>query len=159
MFCKCHSIVTLKHTQSTQVMSALSIAGVFIVLLLKASCGHLIHSSPVLRTDVTELPETRSPLWWAQRREAACKLSRVQKCVTHCHYCCSSSGGHTEIIWKSIPKEPPGLSCSSAVGQYGLSGTTSQFKDEACASVRYPPFEKWNWHPLLLQNDWSHKIN
>lgn len=52
-----------------------------------------------------------------------------------CHYCCNSSGGHAVIIWKSISEHPAGLSCSFAVGQYGLSVTTKQLRVDERATM------------------------
>lgn len=101
----------------------------------KPPCRLLNHSSSITLTDTTtEVKETmrsRCDERGTQRLDAMPAGCRsAWRC---CHYCCKGSGGHAVITWKSIPEQPAGLSCSSAVGQYGLSVTTNQFGVDECA--------------------------
>ena len=114
-----------------------------VVLLLLLDCSwtpppsslppHPLILHPVLLLLLLlEVTDEEASLWWGRRREVGWNLCRVRRCMT------TLSLLAVDTLWSfesQSPRSSQPRCRSSAVGQYGLSVTTNQFRVDECAPM------------------------
>lgn len=125
--------MTLKDSQSSFVRSKSAVRMIGLLLSLwwcfwkPSAAFSSTYLTSCLSDTAAKMTETSRPLHDERGAERVVSTpAGWRKCMMCRHYCCGISGGHGAIIWKSIPEQPAGLSCFSAVGPNGLSLTTNQ---------------------------------